>query len=62
MLKLALQLQSGNSRTSCFDATKAGSKQAMKMMPAAEIAPTIKASRSVETTAGLILMVLVLLP
>jgi hypothetical protein len=34
----------------------------MKMMPAAEIAPTIKASRSVETTAGLILMVLVLLP
>ena len=62
MLKLALQVQSGNNRTSCFDAIKVGSKQAMKMMPADDVAPTIKASRSDETIAGLTLIVLVPAP
>src|SRR5262245_53384654 len=62
MLKLGLQVQSGNNRTSCFDVIRPGSKQAMKMMPADDVAPTINASRSDETIAGLTLIVLVLAP
>src|SRR5207237_10122542 len=62
MLKLGLQLHSGNSRTSCLDAIKAGSKQARKMMPADDVAPTSKASRSEVTIAGLTLTVFVRAP